>query len=322
MILRCILSLGFLMQANNETHACDRSEFPVAIDVGHSVTQPGAISAHGIGEFVFNLRLAREVVKALQAAGFDHAFLVEDSGKSVALTKRPQLAQKRDARLFLSIHHDSVQPHYLSDWQVGGQTRKYSDRFSGHSLFVSSLNLHAKESIAFATRLGQALRKRQLQPSAHHAEPITGENRPLLDPAMGLYRYDGLAVLRTATMPAVLLEAGIIVNRADEKRLERSAHRGEIAAAVVDAVVAMCETADPDAPSSHDVDASQTCASSVFNACWTPDARRSQSQERKIKGHQPVDNRSPEHWLPVPSLPPLRLAATRSIRSFTPAHGE
>jgi N-acetylmuramoyl-L-alanine amidase len=42
----------------------------------------------------------------------------------------------------------------------------------------------------------------------HHAEPVAGESRELIDRALGIYRYDELAVLRTATMPAVLFEAG------------------------------------------------------------------------------------------------------------------
>ena len=50
------------------------------------------------------------------------------------------------------------------------------------------------------------------KPSLYHAEPIAGENRPLLDRRLGVHRFDGLAVLKTATMPAVLVEAGVIVN--------------------------------------------------------------------------------------------------------------
>ena len=56
------------------------------------------------------------------------------------------------------------------------------------------------------------------KPSLYHAEPIAGENRLALDRRLGVHRFDGLAVLKTATMPAVLVEAGVIVNPDDEAR--------------------------------------------------------------------------------------------------------
>ncbi len=41
----------------------------------------------------------------------------------------------------------------------------------------------------------------------------------LIDEEAGVYRYDHLIVLHSAHMPAVLLEAGSIVNRQEELEL-------------------------------------------------------------------------------------------------------
>jgi hypothetical protein len=38
---------------------CDRSRFRVVVDVGHTVQAPGALSARGVPEYHFNLRLER-----------------------------------------------------------------------------------------------------------------------------------------------------------------------------------------------------------------------------------------------------------------------
>ena len=220
---------------------CPAERFVVAIDIGHTPQQPGADSARGVPEYEFNERLAREIRAALHAAGLDRAFIVADRADGqLTLTGRTRIAAAAGAQIFLSVHHDSVQPQYLSDWEVDGQVRRYSDRFSGYSLFVSERNPRFADSVAFGRRLAAALRERGLAPTLHHAEPIAGENRPLLDSELGLYRYDGLAVLRTARMPAVLLEAGIIVNRDEELRLDDAVHRADIVAAVVAAVHATC----------------------------------------------------------------------------------
>jgi N-acetylmuramoyl-L-alanine amidase len=63
----------------------------------------------------------------------------------------------------------------------------------------------------------------------------------LIDPEAGVYRYDKLIVLRETTMPAVLFEGGMIVNRSDELVLASPERRDLIAAAVTDAVGQFCD---------------------------------------------------------------------------------
>ena len=50
----------------------------------------------------------------------------------------------------------------------------------------------------------------------HHAEPIGGENRALLDARCGVYQYDDLVVLKDFRSPAVLFEAAVVVNSDEE----------------------------------------------------------------------------------------------------------
>ena len=61
-----------------------------------------------------------------------------------------------------------------------------------------------------------------------------------MDAEVGVYRYDALIVLRTTQMPAVLLEAGSIVNRDEELLLASTNHRLLIATSVVSAVDRFC----------------------------------------------------------------------------------
>lgn len=217
--------------------------FKVALDVGHTLSQPGAASARGVGEFEYNRRLAVAVGGALSQRGVA-AVLIGEAGTPLSLVGRTRLAQAAGASLFLSLHHDSVQPRYLSSWIVDGQPRSYSDVFHGYSVFVSAENARATDSVRFASLLGYSMLQAGFVPSLHHAEPIPGEGRPLLDPRIGLYRFDGLAVLRTAVMPAALLEAGVIVNRAEEEQLRSPVVLARMADAVAGAVQRYCaETA-------------------------------------------------------------------------------
>jgi N-acetylmuramoyl-L-alanine amidase len=213
----------------------------IAVDVGHYLAEPGVISARGIPEFDYNLRLAREISDTLRRAGH-RTLLIGDDGLAENLGSRAPRAAGMD--LFVSIHHDSVQPRFLSSWESGGETFLYSDRFSGFSLFVSRLNSHTEASLKCASAIGAALRSAGFVPSRYHADPIVGENRPFADEANGVHYFDNLAVLKTASIPALLFEAGVIVNRDEELRMRNPAVRRSIAGAVLSAVSGCLDQSD------------------------------------------------------------------------------
>jgi N-acetylmuramoyl-L-alanine amidase len=203
----------------------------LAIDVGHSHARPGVISSTGIPEFEFNAALAGTVSDFLSAQG-NPVIQIGSDGNMESLPKRTFIANEANAKFFLSIHHDSVQPKYLSDWIWQDEIRQYTDYAAGFSLFVSRKNPNLAASLQCATAIGMALKEKGLQPSPHHAENIAGENREWADRENGVYFYDDLIVLKTAAMPAVLLEAGVIVNREEEKNIQTPEMRNIIAAAI------------------------------------------------------------------------------------------
>ncbi|MBU0498706.1 MAG: N-acetylmuramoyl-L-alanine amidase [Gammaproteobacteria bacterium] len=222
--------------------------FVLAIDIGHTPRNPGARSARGEPEYQFNRAMALALRDAMRGHKGLTAYIINEEGARISLAGRPSAALAAKADLLLSLHHDSVQPQYLKEWSPKGEKHRYCDRFSGHSLFVSKRNGNAGRSLQFARLLGERLRQKGLKPTLHHAEPISGENRELLDERLGLYRYDGLAVLKGASMPAVLLECGIIVNRWEERRVSLPAYRKAIADAIVQALLAYLQ---PPAPRSE-----------------------------------------------------------------------
>jgi N-acetylmuramoyl-L-alanine amidase len=205
----------------------------IAVDVGHSAARPGATSARGRPEFAFNRDLAIVVDRTLRDRGF-RTRLIGVGGDINDLASRTELAADAGADVFLSIHHDSAQEQYLQAWVVDGREQRYSELFSGFSLFVSRKNPRPAESLICAQEIGTALRAAGQSPSLHHAEPIPGENRPLADASNGVYFFDDLVVLKTARMPAVLVEAGIIINPHDELRLRQPALQRRIAEALAE----------------------------------------------------------------------------------------
>ena len=209
----------------------------MAIDVGHSNANPGATSARGVPEFEFNAALAKVIRDALSSRG-TRIVPIGDDGTVLDLRLRTTTAADGGATFFLSIHHDSAQPQYFQRWEWQGVERSYADQFSGFSLFVSRKNPHVEGSLRCASAIGAALKEKGLHPSPHHAETIPGESREWADQDNGVYYYDELVVLKTATMPAVLLEAGVIVNRHEEQAVQQPEMRGAISAAVERGLIA------------------------------------------------------------------------------------
>ena len=221
---------------------CKRAEFRLVLDVGHSAEVPGAKSARGVPEYEFNLRLARRVEKDLVKAGFRKTLVLVTPGPARAgLHARVARANAMPADLFISVHHDSVPEWFLEAWTFGGQQHGYSDRFAGHSVFMSAENPEAEASLLFGRLLGGEMKAQGLRYTPHYTlREMDWRRRDLLDAEAGVYRYDQLVVLRDTKMPAVLLEAGSIVNRSEELVMGSETRQALIAKAVTKAVDQFC----------------------------------------------------------------------------------
>jgi len=226
---------------------CDRSQFRVILDVGHTAEAPGAISARNVPEYDFNLRLAAQIERSLIEDGFNKTVLLVTGGPArPSLFKRAATANRLSASLLVSIHHDSVPDSLLESWEFEGKESHFSDRFRGHSVFVSYENPHLKESLLFGRLLGNELKDRGLQYARQYTQPIMGRHqRELVDRDAGVYRYDQLIVLKETQMPAVLFEAGSIINREEELEMNSAERLDLISASLRAAVKMFCNLSSP-----------------------------------------------------------------------------
>jgi N-acetylmuramoyl-L-alanine amidase len=281
LIILSILGAG-LPAARGEEHPppaakpaaeCPHSAFRVVIDVGHTVGVPGALSARGVTEYTFNLQLANDIKQALLDAGFDKTVvLITAAAPPRGLIERAVRANAMHADLFLSIHHDSVPDNLLETWEYAGHKSHFSDRFQGYSIFVSRENGDRSGSLSFGRSLGKELQGRGLGYTPHYTLAMMGRHRhELVDAEAGVYWFDQLVVLRWTRMPAVLFEAGSIINRQEETEMASPERRAQISAAAAAAVEDFCQA----------------------------------------RAHPPADRPSPRHALPRTAMPPAPAAFTR-----------
>lgn len=92
------------------------------------------------------------------------------------------------------------------------------------------------DALAYVHAQGLLHRRWRLPPRGFRRRRL---RRTWMSRDLGVYAAP-FVVLREATLPAVLLEVGIIVNRNEEKQLEDADHRGRIQTAVLDALSSLC----------------------------------------------------------------------------------
>jgi N-acetylmuramoyl-L-alanine amidase len=185
---------------------CPKGDLRVGVDIGHSVVKYGARSARGGHEFAFNKRFVNELSTYGDAESHLNFIVLNPRGQDLALRERPQLAMAEGADIFISIHHDAVNDKYLQPWM-------------------------------FEDRPEQCR-----SPTLHHAEPIKGEGRKLINADLGIYEAP-FAVLVSSPLPSVLIEIGVIVNRTEEEHLNEAEFRNKIEQALFKALEVFCKSA-------------------------------------------------------------------------------
>lgn len=186
------------------------NNFSVVIDAGHGGTDVGTLMKDENGvpylyEKDINLEMAQYCVEELRKRGIT-VYATRETDKTLQLSDRTNLANSKNADLFISVH-----VNYFSNPEASG-----------------TLTLYSK------TKDGQ-------NPDKISSKEVAGIIQNKLYAALGtsnagIRSEDELYVLRNSTMPAVLIEMGFISNDFDRSIITDSAKLKQGAAAVADAV--------------------------------------------------------------------------------------
>lgn len=200
----------------------------IAIDVGHFNAKPGAISAFGETELMYNQMMAVNLKEAFSIAGFKTKLNGIDGNLS-RFSERVRLGSNSD--FFLSIHHDSVQEYDLTPWQVNGTQQRYTTKANGFSVFVSETAPHYKKSLYCARSIANSLIDAGFKPNFYHHFNNPKGNFQLLYKDISVYNFNKLAVLKNNPVPAILLEAGVILSPQEAMAFKDNNHRTKFAVA-------------------------------------------------------------------------------------------
>lgn len=210
----------------------------VVIDPGHGGVDPGATGVSGMFEKNIALDYGKELRRQLEATGRFRVVMTRDSDVFLPLRDRIKVAHQANGDLFVSLHANIHHSRKIKGFSVYTLSEKSSD--------VEAKNLAAKENKAdiiagfdlseqtevvrdILIDLAQRESKNQGNQFASDVVDEVGQVANLLG---NPHRYAGFAVLKSPTIPSVLIEIGYLSNRAEEKRLRDSAYRKKLMSAL------------------------------------------------------------------------------------------
>ena len=196
----------------------------IVLDPGHGGRDPGNMEMRR-QEKQFTLAFAKELSDLLSKAGFNVS-LTRTKDNFIDLPERPDIARRRGADLFISLHFNSADG-------AGASSVKGSEVYCMTSARTSSTNSRGEGAGTGAYPGNRFDPKNMLL--AYQIQKAITEKAGSEDRGVKRARY---AVLRTAEMPAVLIEAAFMTHPVDSKRIYDPVQRNQLGKAIVDGVLA------------------------------------------------------------------------------------
>jgi N-acetylmuramoyl-L-alanine amidase len=201
----------------------------ICLDPGHGGKDPGFCVGSN-QEKKYTLLLAQELRQQLSRAGFKVA-MTRTSDNFIELPDRPELARQQRANLLVSLHFNATE---TSRESVQGAQVFCLTPAGAHS---SNGGSETSGAGAFA---GNLLNDKNMFLAYQMQKSLT-QNLGVEDRGVRRARF---WVLRDATMPAVLIEAGFMSHPKEGQKIFTAAYRRQMATAIVQGLLAYKRTVE------------------------------------------------------------------------------
>ena len=205
----------------------------IVVDPGHGGWDMGTVGQKGVVEKDLVLEIAQRLGELLQTRLGSEILYTRTEDAYVPLEERAQIANNAQADLFVSVHANN------SDSPSARGVETY---YTNVSAPANSLEIEKRENatamtVVTTTALSADAVKERTQQSRHLAASVERalygtlslKNQGLRDRGI---KEAGFVVLTGTTMPAILAEVSFVSSPADERNLQSSSYRQQIAEAL------------------------------------------------------------------------------------------
>ena len=229
----------------------------IVIDAGHGGEDPGSIGRGGTFEKNITLNVAQRLAKLIDAEPGMKAVMTRSGDYYISPNKRPDIARKHKADLLISIHADAFttpQPRGASVWvlsmrRANTELGRWMEKSERHSELLGGA-AEVIQDTASERYLTQALldmsMDHSLTTSYDLSRKVIGKLRGITRMHKKIPQAASLAVLTSPDIPSILVETGFISNPSEEKNLNWSKFRQQLATSIFSAVKTHFSESPPD----------------------------------------------------------------------------
>ena len=216
-----------------------KKKWSLMIDAGHGGKDPGASSKGGTREKVIVLDIAKRVSEALKGDSLFTVSLTRTDDTFLPLQKRTDLANKKSADIFISIHCNAAKNKAARGTQVFFLAPARSDHARATAALENSAIFLEDPSDSLDDLdfiMADVIQNEFLRESSRLAvlvEEAIAQNTSL--PARGPAGA-GFYVLKGSFMPAILVETAFLSNIDDAKLLAEESFRKKIAEGIAEGI--------------------------------------------------------------------------------------
>lgn len=214
----------------------------IVLDPGHGGKDPGCIGKGGTQEKTVVLSMAKKLKAKLDSQGYK-TFLTRSTDVYLKLAERSEIAEKKHADLFISLHANANPSRDMKGFSIYTLSEKASDeeaqKLAESENAADKIDVNGFEN--FSKDIRVALSSLQQHAVAELSEEYANGaaksfNRASIEQQKGpAVRHAPFAVLRS-TVPGALIELGHLSNKNEEKLLKSDAHQNKLVDAIVKSV--------------------------------------------------------------------------------------
>jgi N-acetylmuramoyl-L-alanine amidase len=224
----------------------------LAIDPGHGGEDPGATGPSGVHEKDVVLLIARHLRDLAMNTPNMRVMMTRDSDYFVPLWTRVEKAQSANADLFTSIHADGwftpeargASVYCLSDGGASSVEARLMAQRENAADAIGGIDINSR-SYQVAKVLLDMSTTAKINASLKMARPTLSKMGELVHLHSKQVQQAGFAVLKSPSIPSMLVETAFISNPEEEARLQTPAYRKQIARAIFEGLRAYLDTNPP-----------------------------------------------------------------------------
>jgi N-acetylmuramoyl-L-alanine amidase len=225
-------------------HSDEQRNVVIAIDAGHGGEDPGASGPGRLREKQVVLEIARELHRLFEKQPGFSPTLIRSGDYYISLRGRRDLARKREADMFVSVHADAFRDkrargasvYALSTSGATSTTASYLAQKENAADLIGGVSLSDKED-TLAFTLADLSMASTLDDSLNVGASVLGEVGRVARLHKKQVEQAGFAVLKSPDIPSILVETGFISNPEEARRLADATYRRKLASSIYRGIV-------------------------------------------------------------------------------------